>query len=387
MTESSTLPRTWLPPREILGVTQDAVQTFSLHRTSRMAAALAYFTFFSLFPLLLLLLSLLGFLLDMGQIQDSDLVIQARTSLTELVESNLPGTGDLVSTVMDNVQTSRGASGLIGLLGLLWSASNTFNHLHIALDQIWGFEGHPGLGLTIRRRFSSVLIVLSLGVLLLLAQMLKTLAFVLVKLDELMPGNASITGLVTWLFPFVLAIVVIGAIFRTFPSMSLSWYEVWPGAVLAGIGWELLKWLFAKYAIEFADWQAVYGPVASVIALLTLLYFTFTVVLFGAEFSAAYSRQLHQQLEPVAQLEPVVQLEPVAQLEAESKSLPTAEAEPEDEDEPAKQRRLAPNFTAGTVAGVIGALAVTGVGAGLLVGRVRRLGKSADGQEATKNGE
>jgi hypothetical protein len=43
-----------------------------------------------------------------------------------------------------------------------------------------------------------------------------------------------------------------------------------------------------------ADWSAVYGPVAGVIGLLLWLYLSAHVLLFGAEFAAAYRRLLDE---------------------------------------------------------------------------------------------
>jgi len=376
MTSTAVLPRTWLAPREVITVTRDALQAFGRNRTDRMAAALAYFTFFSLFPLLLLLLAILGFLLDMEQVQDSDLVIRARTSLVSMTKDSLPGSGDLVEGVIKNVQAGRGASGLIGALGLLWSASTTFNQLHAALDQIWGLKGVVAFGLTVRRRAMSIVFVLGLFILLLASQILKTTTFLLVnQTDQLLPGVAKIYSTVTWFFPLVVAIVAFGAIYRAFPSISVSWYEVWPGAVLAGIGWELLKWLFAIYAIDIANWQAVYGPIASVIALLTFLFLSFVVLLFGAEFSAAYSRCLFARVEVAGA--------------AEGQALDDFDAlDPQLVEEPAaksKERSWRSNLTGGTVAGMLGALTVAGLGVGLLVGRVRRLGTD-EGKDDSANG-
>jgi len=326
-----------------------------------MAAALAYYTLFSLFPLLLLLLALIGYLLDAGWY----VAIDTREYLIQLTSDVLPAAGDLVNSAIGSIQTARGASGLIGVLGLLWSASNTFNHLHIAMDEIWGINGIPAFRLTVKRRVVSIIIVLGLGLMLLVAQALKSVTYWLTTLTDQVPGGAFAHGAVTWLFPFIVAIVVFGVMYRTFPSIPISWQDVWPGAVLAGVGWELLKWLFVLYAAGFANWQAIYGPIAGVIGLLTWLYLSFMVVLFGAEFAAAYSVRLHDR--PAE--EPV--LADGAQPDAAvPESLQT-------DPSPKKGRRKwGPGLVSGTAAGVIGALAALGIGLGLLVGGVRRQRKS-----------
>jgi membrane protein len=362
MVPGSTLYRTRLSPREVVRVTQNAIQSFAHNHSNRMAAALAYYTLFSLFPLLLVLLSVIGFLLDAGW----PMALDARTYLVQATTGLLPEVGDLVNGAIESVRQARGASGLIGILGLLWSASNTFNHLHVALDQIWGINGSASLRLTVRRRAMSIALVLGLVLLLIVAHGLKSVTYVLAALSDQVPGGSSIYQALVWAFPFIASIVAFATLYRAFPSVPISWYDVWPGAVLAGIGWELLKLLFGLYAVEFANWKAVYGPIASVIALLTWLYLSFTVLLFGAAFSAAYSVELRT---PVTQASPSVAELPQPTLVAETDRPESRNGR--------RERRGRPSLTAGAVAGVVGALAAVGVGARLLIGSARGRAKPA----------
>ncbi len=369
-----TAARSWLPPREIVTVTRKAIQAFSAHRVNRMAAALAYYTLFSLFPLLLLLLALIGFALDVGW----PIALQARTYLIQATADLLPAAGDFVFGAIKSIQKARGTSGLIGALALLWSASNVLNHLHAALDQIWGFEGIPGLRLTVRRRLASIGIILSLGLLLVAAQALKSITFIITNVTDQVPGGSHLYSVATWVFPMIVAVLAFGAIFRVFPSVSISWYDVWPGAVLAGIGWESLKTLFGLYAVEFANWQAVYGPIASVIALLTWLYFSFTIMLFGAEFSAAYAARLR--LAPEA-----AEVQPDRAVAEGEQVVALAEVETEGVQATKRQKsRTRPSLTAGTAAGVIGAVAAVGIGVGVLLGGNRRNKSAGNSQRGNR---
>ncbi len=352
----------WPAFQEVIAVTREAFEAFSRHRTNRMAAALAYYTLFSLFPLLLLFLSVIGFLLDAGW----PAALEAREYLLLITNEALPAVGDLVIRAIESIQAARGASWLIGLFGLLWSASGTFNQLHIALDQIWGFNGRSGFRLTAKRRVMSVLFVLSFGLFLLLAQALKSVTYWLTILTDQLPGGASLLSISTWLFPFVVAVLVFGVMYRTFPSLPICWRDVWPGAVLAGIGWELLKWLFVIYTAEFANWQAVYGPVAGVIGLLTWLYFSFTIILFGAEFAAALGNNRTNQVCDETGVAPVVG---DAGVEGALEETPPAES----------GRRRGGGMISGTAAGVIGVAAAVVIGVGVLVGGIRRSGRSAHG--------
>jgi membrane protein len=360
MVPGSVLYRTWLSPREIVRVTQNAIQSFGHNHSTRMAAALAYYTLFSLFPLLLVMLSIIGFLLDAGW----PVALDVRSYLVQATNDLLPQVGELVNGAIESVRQARGASGLIGVLGLLWSASSTFNHLHVSLDQIWGINGSASLGLTVRRRAMSIALVVGMAVLLIVAHGLKSVTYVLAALSDRVPGGSLIYQVLAWIFPFVVSILVFATLYRSFPSVPISWYDVWPGAVLAGVGWELLKLLFGLYTVEFANWKDVYGPIASVIALLTWLYLSFTVLLFGAAFSAAYS----------AELRTPVGVALVAGIESAALA-PARQVEGSARENGRRAIRRRPSLTAGAVAGVVGAVAAAGVGVGLLVGSARRQDK------------
>jgi membrane protein len=329
-----------------------------------MAAALAYYTLFSLFPILLLLLALIGQLLDAGWY----LAVDVREYLLKLTDEALPAAGEVVSGAIESIQAARGTSGLIGLLALLWSASAIFDQLHVALDQIWGFNGLPGLRRRVQRRAVSALMVLVLGLVLVAVQVLNSLARLLPNLTDRVPGGALLRSVTTWLLPFVVATVVFGFIYRTVSSVSLSWGDVWPGAVLAGVGWESLKWLFALYAVGFANWQAVYGPVAGVIGLLTWLYLSFTVLLFGAEFAAAYSPRLRARR--------MTQVLTAEAFDGDGRAAADKAMQPAPSSASARRRRGA-GLLPGTAAGVIGVVAALAIGVGLLVGGVRRFGRPA----------
>ena len=210
---------------------------------------------------------------------------------------------------------------------------------------------------------------LGLGLVLILAQILKSVTHWFFLFTDQVPGGGIVYQAITWTFPFVVAVLVFGVMFRTFPSRSISWLDVLPGAVLSGIGWELLKWLFVFYAAQFANWQAVYGPVASVNGLLPWLYLSFTVILFGAEFAAAMGSARAARLfeREGAQAEEIVQAAPPGPM------IPIqeiAEERPEIE-----LRSPAGGLLSGTAAGVIGAVAAVAIGMGVVIGGVRRWGR------------
>jgi len=108
---------------------------------------------------------------------------------------------------------------------------------------------------------------------------------------------------VAWLWQIVDVLVTTGVIagiiavlFRTLPQGGVTWREVWPGALLTAVGWELLRQGFAFYLGHFATYQAIYGTVGGIIALQTWIYLSAQVLLFAAEVSSEYGRELTGQI-------------------------------------------------------------------------------------------
>jgi membrane protein len=65
---------------------------------------------------------------------------------------------------------------------------------------------------------------------------------------------------------------------------------VWPGILLAAVGYELAKRGFALYLENFGNYSAVYGSLGAVITFLVFIYIAAMVFLMGAEFAALWPR-------------------------------------------------------------------------------------------------
>ena len=60
-----------------------------------------------------------------------------------------------------------------------------------------------------------------------------------------------------------------------------------PGAVLAGLLWEIAKYLFAL-TLSYLHYDEIYGSVGAVVAVLTWSYVSSLIMLFGAQLTAVF---------------------------------------------------------------------------------------------------
>jgi inner membrane protein YhjD len=237
-----------------------------------LAASIAFYGFLSFFPLLLLALAIVGFAVAESPVLRSEI----ERALTRAV----PGLEALVGRNLDALRDARAAAGLIGLAGLLWTGTGVVGASRNAVRLVFR-QGPPMAGLA--RRAWLVAVTVGLGLLALTATVLATVAGGLESEGPI--GVALRVGgaLVAFALDLVLFVVAYRVLMRHRPA----WGEVLPGAVLAAIGWTLLKVLGSWYATRTVEGsQTVYGTFAATVGVLVVLYLAARLFVYGAELNA-----------------------------------------------------------------------------------------------------
>jgi membrane protein len=249
------------------------------------AAAIAYFALFSLFPITLLSVAVASF--SFGSLVDQHLIVQK-------LEFIAPALGQLLGKNIDEVIRARGPVTLVAFISLIWSASSIFYMLTGTLNKIWAIERSRPVW---KRRGLAIILVLVF-----VAPILFLVSF----------ADRMLAGLVTWLpaqtirilggTGLILAISLDIALFMVlyimFPHGSSTWREILPGAISAGLLWELAKKTFLFFVSNYISVSnLVYGSVAAIMAILTWAYLSGLIFLFGAYLSVSYYQHNHQQKE------------------------------------------------------------------------------------------
>ena len=92
------------------------------------------------------------------------------------------------------------------------------------------------------------------------------------------------------LLAFATTAAVTATVYYFGPYRRQRWRFVWRGAVLATVLWFLTTSGFAWYVRNIARYNAMYGSVGAVIALLVWMYLIAAIALVGCEFNAEYER-------------------------------------------------------------------------------------------------
>ena len=300
----------------------------------RQAAAVTFFGFLSFFPILALATSILSYALGNDAIG----------TVVNQVNSYAPGLADqleLESILSDNRKA--GLTGLVGLLGLLYSGLGWVDALREAIRAIWHHNVKAGNFLV--KKAKDVVILAGLGVTILLSVGVSaaTGAFTDVALDAVNLEKTIVATAVAKVVGVTLGLLTSTALFLflfwRLPKVQSPLRRVIKGAVLAAVLFELLKRVGAFY-IERTTENPLYGSFAVIVGLLVWINIVSRMLLICAAWTV--TAPYDSDIEPSGTASAAA---------AEKAGIPTEFADQDPDDPPTLQEEGAPSPLAAAVQG------------------------------------
>ena len=252
-----------------------------------MAAAISYYALFSLFPLLIFLVSIMGIFLQNSSLQED---------LVERVLEFIPLTEDEgENDVRDTIGAISGISvplSIVGLLGLAWSGSAMFGAIRASLNIAWDIESSRHF---VKQKLLDLSMVGGAGVFFLLSIGATALVRTTQEVSSDILGPLSSNTAFFWrvlplLMPAIFSFGAFMVLYRFVPNVVHKLGDIWPGALVATIFFEILKNGFSFYLANFGNYDVVYGSLGAVVIFLFWTYLSSTVLLLGAEVASEYPR-------------------------------------------------------------------------------------------------
>jgi membrane protein len=249
------------------------------------AAAMSYFGLMALFPALLLLLALSN-------------KLAAGTEMLAHAVDVYPGSSKFLrDTIASFSELGFGAIVTCVVL-VLWAGSWVFAVAERALNRIWQTTSRTflhGRALTIGM-VGVVGLLLSLSVA--VTSILISLREMTVRLSPRQIARYPLllsVGSAFWqvLFAagsYLITVALFVLVYRFMPRAEVTWRDTLPGAFLAGLLWELAKYIFA-WSVNYFHYDQIYGSVGAVVAVLTWSYVSSLILLFGAQLTAVFHRE------------------------------------------------------------------------------------------------
>jgi membrane protein len=268
-----------------LSILRYTLQRFGELRASDGAASVAFWAFFSLFPLLLFLVALGSFFLASDQVY---------AQVLSFVGQIFPGSQELIQQNIQQVMAVGGPAGLIGFVGLLISATGSFEVLSRHINLAWSTAKPRSIW---QYRLLGLGMIVALIGLLILSVLSTAAANVLTGWQIPLGGNLSIYGTAMWkilsgLVPAIFTFLMFVSLYRWVPRTQVKWSQAMWGAAIATAAWQLVASAFVWFLhSELTQYQLIYGSLGTVVGLMIWIYLCSLIALFGAHLSAAVAHQ------------------------------------------------------------------------------------------------
>jgi membrane protein len=274
---------------------KDAGIEFSDDNATKLSASLAYYTIFAIGPLLLVVLTLIGIFF-----KKEDLAGQFQAQLQTLIGRQ--GT-DQIFGILDNIrkQSNTRLFGIIGAVVLVFGATGVFTEIQSSINYIWSVRAKPKKGWLkfIINRLLSFSLIIGMGFLLMVSLFINTLLDLLTDRLQHFFGSLNIIlfqvinlGVLFAIITFLFAVI-----YKVLPDAKIYWRDALIGASFTGILFLGGKFLIGYY-LGNSSLGNTFGAAASIIVILSWVYYSSLILYFGAEFTKVYALQVGKGIEP-----------------------------------------------------------------------------------------
>ncbi len=239
------------------------------------ASALTYWTLLSIVPLLAFTFSIL-----------KGLGVQKRLEAA-LLQRLAVGSQDIASQIIGYIDhVNINSLGAIGLVVLMVVVFSMLNNMEITFNDIWGLKKHRSTIRKISDYFSFlILLPIVFFVVISLTASFKSNAIMTWMTSQ--PGLGTLVISILKVLPFVMLSIFFTFLYLFMPNTRVKFWPALMAGIFAGMVWQLAQWGYVSLQVGMTRYNVLYGTFAQIPFMLIWIYFSWVIVLFGAEFSFA----------------------------------------------------------------------------------------------------
>ena len=252
----------------------------------KLAASLSYSMIFSIGPMLIVVISLAGIFWGRqaveGQIYEQIKDLVGATAAVQIQ--------DLIKNIQNSHHTVAGA--IIGGAILVVGATGVFAEIQGSINYMWSILAKPKKGWLklIMNRLLSFSLIIAFGFISMVALVVSSLMDLLGTWLRRYFSHFTVyffysVNLILSLAAIILLFMII---FRILPDAIIRWKDAFIGAVFTSLLFMLGKFLIGLY-LGNSNIGILYGAAASIIVILTWVYYSSIILYYGAEFTKAYA--------------------------------------------------------------------------------------------------
>ncbi len=282
-------------------VLADTFSKWNEHKAIRLGAALAYFGIFAIAPVLIIVIAIAGLVYGREAIEGNIV-----NSISGVVGSS---TAQFIQELVKIASQPREGviAVVVGIAGIVLGSTGLLYQLKDALNTVWEVAPKPGYRVVdmIRDNVLSFAMVLGLGVLMLVSLLLTAgVSAVGSFMGRVVPGGETVWRLADFGLSFGMVTLLFAGIFKFLPDVRIAWSDVWPGAILTALLFDVAQGALGVI-IRLVNPGLAFGAAGALVVILLWVNLASLILLFGAEFIRIYSMRFGSQVQPKAYAEPL----------------------------------------------------------------------------------
>lgn len=258
----------------------DMVNEFLNKNCHYIAGAIAFSMFFSMFPLILAIISIWGFFLGPNVDQ-----VELAAELAEVI----PISSGFLAHTVKGVASAKVITGIASVVLLMWASSAAFGAMRKGINTAWGIQKTRPF---IKERLIDIALVTGAGILMVMLLFVAPMASSIHKGLSLVFPDISyefLSRVISQAVSPILSFSTFLILYRYMPNTEVRFRDVWLGALFSCLGFEGAKWGFLQYLNNYSVHNVLYGSVGAIMALLTWVYVSAIILLFGALLTSRYA--------------------------------------------------------------------------------------------------
>ncbi|CAM4275264.1 YihY/virulence factor BrkB family protein [Flavobacterium terrigena] len=282
--------------KDFLKVIKTAFHSWWLKDPFKESAVIAYYAIFSLPGLLAVIISFAGYFFGHEAVSG-----QITNQITGVMGAN---TAQQIQDIIIKAMMSRNSvlATIIGIITILVGATGVFVQFQKSLNAIWKVKADAsksGIISYLKARLFSFGFIIAIAFILIASLVVST---VLTALGDWLINYFSESLLVVllvlnFIISFGILTLLFAFMFKYFPDAQIKWRDVWLGAFVTALLFELGKSAIGLY-FGTAQPDSGYGAAGSIILIMLWVSYSSMLVFFGAEFTHCYTELKHRSIKP-----------------------------------------------------------------------------------------
>lgn len=259
--------------QRIRSIAMKTLAAIEPQRLSLISAGVAFYGFIAVFPMLAALVAIWSLFAD------PEVVVDQVDPYSDLLPDEVSDMiSDQLSSLAAGEAVTLGGASLLSFLVTLWAARLGVSALIQGLNAMHGYSSRG----TVKHGLAAIGITLMLILVGIVAIAVVVAVPVALAVVPVLRDWAGLLSLLRWTVGIGVVLAGVALLYRFGPNHAKGARPpVWPGAIAAVVLWSAASMGLSAYLRNFGSYDAVYGSLAAVPALLLWFYASAFVVLLG----------------------------------------------------------------------------------------------------------